>query len=99
MYAGQIVEAGTIEQVHDRPAHPYSDALLASYPGLAVPGRPLPTIAGQVPQPGSWPAGCHFAPRCRFAGDECRSGDVPLIPVGNQHLTRCLHTDELLEVR
>jgi peptide/nickel transport system permease protein len=99
MYAGQIVETGTIEQVHDRPAHPYSHALLASYPGLATVGQPLPTIEGKVPQPGGWPVGCHFAPRCRFASEECRAGEVPLIPVASDHAARCLHTDELMEMR
>lgn len=99
MYAGQIVEAGTIEQVYNRPAHPYSDALLASYPGLATVGRPLPTIAGKVPHPGGWPAGCHFAPRCRFASEECQAGEVPLIAVASEHTSRCLHTEDLMEVR
>ncbi|WP_432840440.1 dipeptide/oligopeptide/nickel ABC transporter permease/ATP-binding protein [Dactylosporangium sp. CA-092794] len=99
MYAGQIVETGTIEQVYRRPAHPYSDALLASYPGLATVGRPLPTIAGNVPQPGRWPAGCHFGSRCRYAGDECHAGDVSLVAVAADHAARCLHTDALLEAR
>ena len=99
MYAGQIVETGTIEQVYDRPGHPYTNALLASYPALAAAGQPLPTIAGQVPQPGGWPAGCHFGPRCALASGECRQGQVPLIPVESNHATRCLHTDQLLVLR
>ncbi|HEY0470591.1 MAG TPA: dipeptide/oligopeptide/nickel ABC transporter permease/ATP-binding protein [Kribbella sp.] len=99
MYAGEVVEAGPIDQVYNRPAHPYSDALLASYPGLAVAGEPLPTIEGQVPQPGSWPSGCHFAARCSLAGDDCRATEVELVPVAHDHAARCLHTDELMEVR
>jgi peptide/nickel transport system permease protein len=99
MYAGQVVETGTIEQVYDRPGHPYSEALLASYPALATAGQPLPTIAGKVPQPGEWPAGCRFAPRCTLATEECRQGAVPFVPVGSDHAARCLHTDQLMVVR
>jgi peptide/nickel transport system permease protein len=99
MYAGQIVETGTIEQVYDRPGHPYTNALLASYPALAAAGQPLPTIAGQVPQPGGWPAGCHFGPRCALASEECRQGQVQLIPVESNHAARCVHTDQLMVLR
>jgi peptide/nickel transport system permease protein len=99
MYAGQIVETGTLEQVYDRPGHPYSDALLASYPALATVGQPLPTIEGKVPQPGGWPAGCHFGPRCTLATEECHQGKVPLIPVESDHAARCLHTDQLMVLR
>jgi peptide/nickel transport system permease protein len=99
MYAGQVVETGTIAQVYDRPGHPYSDALLASYPALATVGQPLPTIAGKVPQPGEWPTSCRFGPRCTLASEECFQGGVPLISVGADHTARCLHADQLMALR
>jgi peptide/nickel transport system permease protein len=99
MYAGQIVESGTTAQVYARPGHPYSVALLASYPTLAAVGQPLTTIEGRVPQPGNWPVGCRFSPRCALASEECRYGEVTFVPVGSDHAARCLHTDQLMAVR
>lgn len=98
MYAGQVVETGTVEQVYERPAHPYSDALLASYPGLALRGEPLPTIAGTVPPPDLWPEGCRFADRCPLVTKSCRGVTVPLITVSDDHASRCLRIDELVGV-
>ncbi len=71
MYAGQIVEAGPVAQLFDRPAHPYTRALMGCRPAASEPGSPLPVIAGSVPGPGRWPEGCRFAPRCRWAEDIC----------------------------
>jgi peptide/nickel transport system permease protein len=99
MYAGEIVESGTVEQVYREPGHPYSGSLLASYPQLVAVGQPLPTIAGKVPEPGQWPSGCHFGPRCSFATEECEQRDVPLIALPGGRTSRCIHTDELLARR
>lgn len=96
MYAGQIVEAGTTSQVYATPGHPYARALLESHPALATAGRHLATIEGQVPQPGAWPAGCRFAPRCALAARDCRQGEVPFVSVGGEHAARCLHTRQLV---
>ncbi len=74
MYAGQIVETGTVRDVLVRPEHPYTMALLAADPHaiLDFEGTTrLASIPGQVPLPGSWTTGCRFAQRCRFARDEC----------------------------
>ncbi|MFH8250162.1 ABC transporter ATP-binding protein [Microbacterium sp. B2969] len=74
MYAGEIVETGSVRDVLLRPEHPYTMALLAADPhsslDLAGTAR-LASIPGQVPLPGSWTSGCRFAQRCRFARDEC----------------------------
>ncbi|HKU21298.1 MAG TPA: ABC transporter ATP-binding protein [Terriglobales bacterium] len=65
MYAGEIVEEGTSEQVFGRPLHPYSQALVGlSEPALAAPRRHLPVIAGEPPDMNRLPAGCSFEPRC-----------------------------------
>jgi len=74
LYAGKVMERGTVEAVFDRPAHPYTRALLESLPGADADPRP---IGGSLPDPRSPPAGCRFHPRCRYAVDECRDGGQP----------------------
>ncbi len=63
MYAGRIVERGTVREIFRSPLHPYTKGLLASMPGR-TPGGRLRTIAGAVPRPSALPPGCAFAPRC-----------------------------------
>jgi len=89
MYAGQIVEQGEVHALFDQPAHPYTQALMACRPDMARKGEPLPMIAGQVPSPGSWPKGCHFAARCADADVACRAQPIAL-SAGN-HPVRCIH--------
>ena len=68
MYAGTVVETGITKKVLSAPAHPYTQALLRSIPTLdAKRGTMLEVINGNVPEPGFWPTGCRFAPRCRHA--------------------------------
>ncbi|CAH1690936.1 Oligopeptide transport ATP-binding protein OppD [Hyphomicrobiales bacterium] len=69
MYGGEIVETGFVDQIFERPAHPYTRALLAAV--KREPNKPLTVIPGAPPQIGAWPAGCRFAPRCGLAYDEC----------------------------
>ena len=95
MYAGQIVEEASTEDVYRAARHPYSAALLAANPQLAVPGEELPTIPGRVPSPGAWPPACRFEPRCALATPECRAAPVPLIELAPGHGTRCVHAGEL----
>jgi len=76
MYAGQIVESGSVAQIFDQPAHPYTRALMGCRPEVSEAGDALPVIAGQVPQPGQWPTGCHFADRCPLVRDDCRQAAV-----------------------
>ena len=95
MYAGQVVEEAPIEAVFAAPRHPYSYALMESNPHLALPGEPLPSLPGAVPNVGSWPVGCHFADRCPFATVECSGRPIPLSVVGEGHIARCIHTDKV----
>ncbi|GAA3941999.1 dipeptide/oligopeptide/nickel ABC transporter permease/ATP-binding protein [Actinomadura viridis] len=101
MYAGQIVEECAVEDVYDRPLHPYTRGLLRSHPSLAADGEPLLAMPGQVPAPADWPRGCRFAARCPLAGRDCTAAPIPLADVGEGRLSRCLRTDRLLveEVR
>jgi oligopeptide/dipeptide ABC transporter ATP-binding protein len=71
MYAGQIVETGTREELLGRPRHPYTQGLLRSIPRPEARGHRLEEIAGAVPRPGQWPAGCRFHPRCPVAFPRC----------------------------
>ena len=90
MYAGQIVEQATVDELFDHPKHPYTEALLLALPQSATPGERLATIPGQVPDPAAWPTGCHFAARCAHAEDRCRTAAVELIDG-----VRCVRATEL----
>jgi peptide/nickel transport system permease protein len=95
LYAGQVVEEASVDIVFRTPLHPYTSALIAANPHRVDKARQLPTIPGVVPAPGSWPKGCHFHPRCRFATDECRAAPIALEAPERDHLTRCIHYDQL----
>jgi peptide/nickel transport system ATP-binding protein len=71
MYAGQIVEDGTVDAVLRRPLHPYSSGLLRALPQLSPRGAELPAIPGRVPSAQDMPPGCRFAPRCHHAEPCC----------------------------
>jgi len=71
MYAGSIVEQSDVEDMLDRPAHPYTDALLESVPDLDTDVDMLPSIEGQPPSLDALPEGCSFAPRCPHAWERC----------------------------
>ena len=72
MYAGRIVESGPVRNVLDHPAHPYTRALLDAVPRLTGSRARVSGIAGSVPDPADWPAGCRFHPRCPRAQALCR---------------------------
>jgi oligopeptide/dipeptide ABC transporter ATP-binding protein len=74
MYAGEIVESGTVPAVLSAPRHPYTQGLLAAVPSLDAPkDAPLSDIPGTVPPPTDWPSGCAFHPLCPHAIPECSS--------------------------
>jgi peptide/nickel transport system ATP-binding protein len=89
MYAGKVVEQGTVDDVLDRPLHPYTRGLIASVPGRHPPGRLLPQIPGMMPSLMHLPLGCAFRDRCTRASDTCLS-DPPLYSLGERRV-RCFH--------
>jgi oligopeptide/dipeptide ABC transporter ATP-binding protein len=93
MYAGRIVEQAPVEQIFDAPAHPYTQGLLQTRRDLrtGAPGTPLFQIPGSPPAPGTEPAGCPFAPRCRRATQVCTDTDPLLEPVSAEHRAACHH--------
>jgi peptide/nickel transport system permease protein len=93
MYAGQIVEQGTVGEVFARPLHPYTAALLASAP---TEGGPPPTgIPGTVPQPHALPPGCRFAPRCSLRIEACEQAPPPFVTPVPGRGTRCIRWSAL----
>ena len=71
LYAGKAVEYGSIEDIFEKPKHPYTQGLLNSIPRLDEDVEMLNTIEGTVPAPGNMPAGCRFAPRCPYGKERC----------------------------
>lgn len=97
MYAGEVVEQASTEELFNAPLHPYTKALIAANPHLAVPGEPLPSIPGQVPEPSRWPLGCHFAERCPLATVECREGPIEIEQPDPGRESRCLQVEAMKE--
>lgn len=85
MYAGKVVEYGSVDAILRAPQHPYTRALIESIPKLAPSdGAPLKTIAGTVPSPQQWAHGCRFASRCPFAFDKCHEIEPELFNLPRQ---------------
>ncbi|MBL0141847.1 MAG: ABC transporter ATP-binding protein [Betaproteobacteria bacterium] len=90
MYAGRIVETGSVAEVLDNPRHPYTRGLLDCVPGETGHGMRLSQIDGMAPRLNARPAGCAFAPRCPRASDLCRTVDPPLV-ADEARRYRCHH--------
>ncbi len=88
MYAGTLVEQAPVIELFRRPAHPYTQRLLACDPAHATDGK-LPTIAGQVPNLADPPPGCRFAPRCLSALERCTRERPMLAAIGPGHAAAC----------
>jgi peptide/nickel transport system ATP-binding protein len=89
MYAGRIVEHGTVDEVLDRPAHPYTIGLMGAIPSNVGRGTPLRPIPGAAPSPLARPPGCPFRDRC-FAATSICENEPPLASTGT-HAWRCFH--------
>jgi oligopeptide/dipeptide ABC transporter ATP-binding protein len=108
MYAGQIVEEGTVADIITSPRHPYTQALLDALPqpsqptgaepgdGEPVQAGPLRSIPGSPPSLIDVPGGCRFAPRCPLAVDKCLTWDTELLKTGEpDHAARCWRHEEV----
>jgi len=89
MYAGRLVEEAPGADLFGAARHPYTQGLLAALPSLTGPRRRLAAIPGTVPEPGSMPAGCRFAPRCPVAETRCATVSPPARVVGFRHAAAC----------
>lgn len=90
MYAGRIVETAPTRVIFDRPAHPYTRALIGSIPDTDNPRRRLVAIGGQPPVPRNLPPGCAFADRCPEVMPACRGADPAPVHPAPGHMARCL---------
>ncbi len=95
LYAGQVCETGTTEQVFENPKHPYTEALLSSVPSLALRKEKLSVIPGNVPNLVQPPSGCRFHPRCSYAQQICVDKDPGLESIGDDRLVHCHRWREL----
>jgi oligopeptide/dipeptide ABC transporter ATP-binding protein len=97
MYAGQVVESGTVDEVFRQPRHPYTLGLLRAVPDFDEVRDTLSSIPGAPPDLAAPPPGCRFHPRCPFAQDDCLSGEFPLRPLEGGRATACIHPDACAE--
>ena len=96
MYAGQVVEQGSVFDIFDRPKHPYTQGLLRSIPKLTdIPKQPLDIIPGMVPSLHDLPVGCRFANRCQHRAAECDDAGLTVDAVTEVHGVRCLKWRQL----
>jgi len=89
MYAGQVVETGSVHEIFGEPAHPYTRGLLDSLPKVDRPGERLDSIPGTVPNPIHWPEGCRFRERCSLAADGCEREQALIELDGAGRAARC----------
>ena len=94
MYAGEIVEYGSLRDIFKETSHPYTMGLFRSIPSLTRKEKRLNPIDGLMPDPSNLPVGCCFHPRCPYADETCRSCHPDLSDAGNGHKVRCFHLEE-----
>ena len=95
MYAGRIVETSQVVPLFTNPSHPYTWGLLGSMPWVDREQERLSPIAGIVPNPFEYPAGCKYSTRCPLVDDKCRQQEPDLIEVEPGHFSACWHLDGL----
>ena len=100
IYAGEIVETGTVHDIFRHKLHPYTAGLFSSIPNINEDVERLVPIDGLMPDPTDLPAGCAFCERCRFATEQCRTEHPHLVNMGGEegsHQVRCLRYKETRE--
>lgn len=89
VYAGEIIETGTLKEIYTDKRHPYTIGLFDSLPDIENDASTLKVIQGSVPDPSDLPDGCKFHPRCPYAAEACKTGRVPLTLLEGTHMVRC----------
>ena len=93
VYAGEILEYGSKEEIYTYRYHPYTIGLFGAIPQLDIRVKRLSAIKGLPPDPTKLPEGCHFHPRCPYATEECKCGQIPFTEVRPGHFCRCIHPE------
>ena len=96
MYAGEIVETGSVYDIYRNPAHPYTQGLMRSIPRVTQKGGKLEPIVGAPPDLSDIPPGCPFHPRCPYRRDRCTSDVPPLYRVDEHRHSACHFFEEVL---
>lgn len=95
MYAGTVMEEGTVYDIFENPHHPYTIGLLQSIPDMETDrSKKLPSINGTIPSILHLPSGCRFHPRCSFATDQCRIKEPPIYSLGSRRVA-CWNYEEV----
>ena len=89
MYAGEIVEYGTLDDIFNHCSHPYTMGLFGSLPSLEKDERRLHPIHGMMPDPANLPKGCRFCPRCPYADETCQIKHPDTVSLSESHICRC----------
>lgn len=89
VYAGEIIEYGTLEDIYTDKRHSYTVGLFESLPDIEKEAASLKVIPGVVPDPANLPKGCKFNPRCPEATDACRNEPIPFVKLSETHSVRC----------
>jgi peptide/nickel transport system ATP-binding protein/oligopeptide transport system ATP-binding protein len=93
MYAGQVVEVASVDDIFSNPMHPYTRQLMKSIPKIAERCKVLPVIPGSAPSPTNFPSGCRFHDRCPDATDRCSTETQELRTVQANRVARCWRVD------
>ena len=91
VYAGEIVEYGTVEDIFDRPKHPYTIGLFESIPSLTKDVDRLKPVQGQTVDPNDLPEYCSFYDRCSKCTEKCKGCDPVLTEVTSGHFVKCIY--------
>ncbi len=94
VYAGEIIEYGTLEDIFDHPTHPYTIGLFGALPSMGKRVKRLSPIHGLPPDPSKLPEGCSFSPRCPRATEACKKAPVEMRNLGGTHECRCILADK-----
>lgn len=94
VYAGEIVEIGSLRDIFKNPCHPYTNGLFGALPKLDEEVEWLSPIEGLPPDPTALPQGCKFHPRCPKATEKCRCGNVELTEIALGHMCRCIYAQK-----
>ena len=97
IYAGEIVEYGTLRQVYKNTSHPYTEGLFGSVPSLDTTSKRLAAINGMMPDPTQLPDGCKFADRCKYCTERCTKEAPSLVTLSDGHKVRCFRYTQEVE--